>query len=402
LMSTMAAFLNKHFTCANKLSISWISATRSLCQSASEVLFHESNGKLLVTLNRPTALNALNINMAKMMFEKLKKTNTDNSIKMVILKGAGNKAFCAGGDIRALALSIKNNDGLVEEFFREEYKLNYLIGKFRVPFVSLIDGIVMGGGVGLSVHGTFRVATERTVFAMPETAIGLFPDVGGSFFLPRLKNKLGFYLGLTGARLSGEDVFEAGIATHYVHSKWMPELQSELINAKEINSRSIKTILDSYHRKSITSDREFCLNFCLPKIEKLFSVATVEELFHKLKEDGSQWATECLETMKKMVFFLNCILSVTDCLFQSPTSLKITLRQLKAGMWLEFRECFQMEYRISQRCVKEHDLTEGIRAALLDKDKTPKWIPGTLEEVTEEDIDKYFKVLPAERELYLP
>ncbi|OUC45703.1 enoyl-CoA hydratase/isomerase family protein [Trichinella nativa] len=295
--------------------------------------------------------------MAKMMFEKLKKTNTDNSIKMVILKGAGNRAFCAGGDIRALALSIKNNDGLVEEFFREEYKLNYLIGKFRVPFVSLIDGIVMGGGVGLSVHGTFRVATERTVFAMPETAIGLFPDVGGSFFLPRLKNKLGFYLGLTGARLSGEDVFEAGIATHYVHSKW-----------------------------SITSDREFCLNFCLPKIEKLFSVATVEELFHKLKEDGSQWATECLETMKKM----------------SPTSLKITLRQLKTGMGLEFRECFQMEYRISQRCVKEHDLTEGIRAALLDKDKTPKWIPGTLEEVTEEDIDKYFKVLPAERELYLP
>ncbi|KRY61485.1 3-hydroxyisobutyryl-CoA hydrolase, mitochondrial, partial [Trichinella britovi] len=358
LMSTMAAFLNKHFICANKLSISWISATRSLCQSASEVLFHESNGKLLVTLNRPTALNALNINMAKMMFEKLKKTNTDNSIKMVILKGAGNRAFCAGGDIRALALSIKNNDGLVEEFFREEYKLNYLIGKFRVPFVSLIDGIVMGGGVGLSVHGTFRVATERTVFAMPETAIGLFPDVGGSFFLPRLKNKLGFYLGLTGARLSGEDVYEAGIATHYVHSKWMPELQSELINAKEINSRSIKTILDT----------------------------TVEELFHKLKEDGSQWATECLETMKKM----------------SPTSLKITLRQLKAGMWLEFRECFQMEYRISQRCVKEHDLTEGIRAALLDKDKTPKWIPGTLEEVTEEDIDKYFKVLPAERELYLP
>ncbi|KAL1284714.1 3-hydroxyisobutyryl-CoA hydrolase [Trichinella pseudospiralis] len=363
-ISPMAAFLSKHFTCAKKLSISRISAIRSVCQSASEVLFHESNGKLLVTLNRPNALNALNVNMAKIMFEKLKKTNTDNSTKMVILKGAGGKAFCAGGDIRALALSIKNNDGLVEEFFREEYKLNYLIGTFRVPFVSLIDGIVMGGGVGLSVHGTFRVATERTVFAMPETAIGLFPDVGGSFFLPRLNNKLGFYLGLTGARLRGEDVFEAGIATHYVQSRWMSDLQSELMSAKEINSRSIKTILDSYHRKSITSNREFCLNFYLPKIEKLFSVATVEELFHKLKEDGSKWATECLETMKKM----------------SPTSLKITLRQLKT----------------------EHDLIEGIRAALLDKDKTPKWIPETLEEVTEEDIDKYFKLLPAERELYLP
>ncbi|KAH6930159.1 hypothetical protein HPB50_011076 [Hyalomma asiaticum] len=187
---------------------------------SSDVLLEKVGNKGVITLNRPKALNALSLEMIRQIYPVLKKWDTDPEMKMVIIKAApGSKAFCAGGDVKAIAMTQGTESALRDAFFREEYRLNNLIASLTVPYVALVDGITMGGGVGLSVHGTFRVATERTVFAMPETAIGFFPDVGGSYVLPRLPGKLGLYLGLTGQRMIGWDVLKGRIATHFSSSQ---------------------------------------------------------------------------------------------------------------------------------------------------------------------------------------
>jgi 3-hydroxyisobutyryl-CoA hydrolase len=205
-----------------------------------------------------------------------------------------------------------------KSFFREEYKMNELIGSFRKPYIAIIDGITMGGGVGLSVHGKYRVATERTMFAMPETAIGLFPDVGGSYFLPRLNGKLGLYLGLTGFRLKGRDVQKAGVATHYIESSKLDELETELVGCQ--SDLAVSKILYKY--SSLFKDTtEFVLAPNIEKINKCFAGNTVEEIFKNLENDGSAWATKTLDTMKKM----------------SPTSMKVTQKQLELGEHMTLR-----------------------------------------------------------------
>ncbi|KAJ7371315.1 hypothetical protein OS493_026960 [Desmophyllum pertusum] len=188
-------------------------------ETDAEILLEIKNKVGVITLNRPKALNALNLNMIRQMYPVLQKWDVDPAVSLVLIKGTGDRAFCAGGDVRAIAEAGKKGDSLTKVFFKEEYMLNYAIGTLQTPYVAFINGITMGGGVGLSVHGRFRVATERTVFAMPETAIGLFPDVGGGYALPRMKGKLGLYLALTGHRLKGYDVKHAGVATHFVTSE---------------------------------------------------------------------------------------------------------------------------------------------------------------------------------------
>ncbi|CAL8387647.1 unnamed protein product, partial [Gadus morhua 'NCC'] len=187
--------------------------------SAPEVLLEKVGRAGVITLNRPKAMNALNLTMTRLLYPQLKEWETDEQTDIVIIKGAGGRAFCAGGDIIAVTEAGKSGDPLAQDFFREEYVLNNTIGMYKKPYIALIDGITMGGGVGLSVHGRFRVATEKTVFAMPETAIGLFPDVGGGYFLPRLQGKLGMFLALTGFRLKGRDVQRVGVASHFVESQ---------------------------------------------------------------------------------------------------------------------------------------------------------------------------------------
>lgn len=216
---------------------------------AAEVLLERRGCGGVITLNRPKFLNALSLNMIRQIYPQLKTWEQDPDTFLIIIKGAGGKAFCAGGDIKALSEAKKARQNLTQDLFREEYILNNAIASCQKPYVALIDGITMGGGVGLSVHGQFRVATERSLFAMPETGIGLFPDVGGGYFLPRLQGKLGYFLALTGYRLKGRDVHRAGIATHFVDSEKLRVLEEELLALKSPSAEDVAGVLESYHAK---------------------------------------------------------------------------------------------------------------------------------------------------------
>ncbi|NWZ91859.1 HIBCH protein, partial [Nesospiza acunhae] len=346
--------------------------------SAAEVLLEKKGSAGVITLNRPKALNALNLPMIQKIYPQIKTWEQDPETFLIIIKGTGGKAFCAGGDIRALTEAGKVGDKLMQDFFIGEYRLNNAVGTCKKPYVALIDGITMGGGVGVSVHGHFRVATEKTVFAMPETAIGLFPDVGGGYFLPRLSGKIGYYLALTGCRLKGRDVLKAGIATHFVESEKLPALEKDLIALKSPSKEKIADLLNSYHMKcTIDQEKKFALDEHMEKINSLFSANSMEEIVKKLKQDGSPFAMKQLETINKM----------------SPTSLKLTLRQLREGASMSLQEVLRMEYRLSQACMKGHDFYEGVRAVLIDKDQSPKWKPAALEEVSDEFVDSCFKPL---------
>ncbi|XP_033473419.1 3-hydroxyisobutyryl-CoA hydrolase, mitochondrial [Epinephelus lanceolatus] len=350
-----------------------------------EVLLERVGCAGVITINRPKVLNALNLTMVQQIYPQLKKWENDNEIDIVIIRGAGGKAFCAGGDIRAVTEAGKVGDPLAEDFFREEYILNNAIGSCRKPYIALIEGITMGGGVGLSVHGRFRVATEKTLFAMPETAIGLFPDVGGGYFLPRLRGKLGLFLALTGFRLKGRDVQRAGVATHFVESKKIPDLEKELVDLKSPSAEDVSKVLDSYqNQSSLDSEKPFVLDKHMSDIDRLFSSSSVEGIVQNLKADGSEFANKQAETLSKM----------------SPTSLKITYRQLQAGATLSLQDVLVMEYRLSQACMRGCDFYEGVRAVLVDKDQNPKWNPSTLEEVSEQAVEQCFSSL-GEKDLTL-
>ncbi|XP_064801046.1 3-hydroxyisobutyryl-CoA hydrolase, mitochondrial [Oncorhynchus masou masou] len=355
-------------------------------QAGAEILVEKVGNAGVITLNRPKALNALNMNMIRLMYPQLKKWETDKETDIVIVKGAGGKAFCAGGDIRAVTEAGKIGDALAKNFFREEYILNNTIGTYQKPYVALIDGITMGGGVGLSVHGRFRVATEKTLFAMPETAIGLFPDVGGGYFLPRLQGQLGLFLALTGFRLKGRDVQRAGVASHFVESQKIAALEKELVDLKTPSIEDVSRVLDSYQkRSSLDAEKPFVLEQHIDLIDKLFQSNSVEGIVHNLKTDGSPFAQKQAETLAKM----------------SPTSLKITFKQLQAGGTMSLQEVLVMEYRLSQACmVKGSDFYEGVRAVLVDKDHSPKWSPSTLKEVSEQSVEDCFSSL-GDRDLKL-
>ncbi|BFZ22788.1 hypothetical protein BsWGS_25827 [Bradybaena similaris] len=352
-----------------------------------EILVHTSNSLGVITLNRPKALNALNLSMARKIYSQLLTWESDPNIGVVLIKGAGDKAFCAGGDIRAVTEAGRKGEPLARDFFREEYILNHKIGIYKKPYVAFIDGITMGGGVGLSVHGMFRVATERTMFAMPETAIGLFPDVGGGYFLPRLDGKLGIFLALTGFRLKSRDVKHIGIATHFVDSTKADELQKRLSGLGSRPSKDqIASVLEELQAQSkVDADKEFSLKPHLDKIHQLFAGTTMESIFESLERDNSQWASQQLQILKKM----------------SPTSLKITLRLLHEGKNRSLAENLVVEYRLSQKCVADRDFYEGVRAVLIDKDNSPQWNPANITDVQPSKVDWYFSPLDANKELVL-
>lgn len=255
--------------------------------SSDFVLGEEINGKAVLTLNRPKALNAANLEMVHQVSAFMNKWISTNKT-MIIVKGAGDKAFCAGGDVRSLVEA--DTPELGKQFFRTEYTMNYSIGTLKIPYIAFIDGITMGGGVGLSVHGKYRIATKRTLFAMPETAIGLFPDVGGTYFLPRLQGKLGTYLGLTGFRLKGVDVLHAGIATHFCDVDKLPELEKSLLNVQ--NNNDVDQVLDEFCEKPYS---EFCLKPHLEQIDECFSAESVEEILARLQKDKSEWAMKTIK-----------------------------------------------------------------------------------------------------------
>lgn len=352
-----------------------------------DVICQRVADKGIITLNRPNVLNALNLSMIRKIYPQMLEWEKDNSMKMVIMKAAGGKAFCAGGDIRAVVEAGKIKDPLSENFFKEEYYLNHKIGNYKIPYVAFIDGITMGGGVGLSVHGMFRVATEKTLFAMPETGIGLFPDVGGSHFLSRLIGKLGLFLSLTGFRLKGRDVLKAGLATHFVEKNKLESLEKALLNLESTNPTTIDKLLRDFQNQSKTDeDKPFVLEPYMEKINELFGGDTVEDIFNQLEKDGSEWSLNQLNLLKKM----------------SPTSLKVTFRQILEGGSKDLAACLAMEYRLCQHSMEDKDFYEGVRAVIIDKDQKPLWQPSTIQEVTDDKVDWYFSKLAEDKEWKLP
>ncbi|XP_072743158.1 3-hydroxyisobutyryl-CoA hydrolase, mitochondrial [Anoplolepis gracilipes] len=347
-----------------------------------EILLKDVGDNGVIVLNRPKALNALNLSMVQKIYPILKEW--ESLKKLVIIEGAGEKAFCAGGDVKSLVLALNEPKGnnLGAEFFRKEYTLNYLIGTYSKPYIAIINGITMGGGVGLSVHGKYRVATEKTLFAMPETAIGLFPDVGGSYFLSRLKGKLGLYLGLTGHRLKGVDVLLAGIATHFVPSEKLADLKRDLL-ALQNTTDTVDEILNKYQPKL---NHEFSLAPHMSQIEHYFSAPSVEEIIERLKKDNSEWAQKNVEMLLKM----------------SPSALKVSKKAIDEGKGKSLAECLEIEYRLAYTALsRDGDFYEGVRALLIDKDQKPVWKPTSLADVTDEYVNKRFATLPAEKELKL-
>lgn len=306
-----------------------------------DVLFEVKNDVGLITLNRPKALNALNSSMIEKILPKLKEY--ESQVRMVIVQGAGGKAFCAGGDVKCITENGVGAKSLEigTDFFKKEYSMNSLIGSYKIPYVSLIDGITMGGGVGISVHGKYRVATEKTLFSMPETLIGLFCDVGGSHILSRMERNLGVMLGLTGYRLKGSDVAKADIATHYVNSSKIEHLKAKLIE----DVRDPGIILEE--NTDNLADVKFSIEPFMEKIESIFSNEKVEAIVDALEKDNSEWAKGLLLTLKEV----------------SPTSLKITRQEILNGKNLSLNECLMMEYRLAYRCVESKystDFYEGI------------------------------------------
>jgi len=335
-----------------------------------EEVFFEVKGTLgLITLNRPKALNALTLSMVREIHPQLKKWENDSSVKNVLIKAEGEKAFCAGGDIRALHDWGKNNDEEAVEFYREEYILNQYIKRYPKPYISLVNGIVMGGGVGLSVHGSHRIAGENYSFAMPETGIGLFPDVGGSFFLPRLSFEAGTYLALTGNRIKAADAIFLGTATNFIRS----ENFSNLINDLSKDENDPKNIIEKYSVEPGKSEFKEISLFC----DKIFKADTVEKIIENLTEENSDLSKKILSTIEQ----------------KSPTSLKVALRSLRLGMNISFEDCMQMEFRMVNKVMNDHDFYEGVRALIIDKDNNPSWKPSSISEVEENFVDKFFSSL---------
>lgn len=369
---------------ANAHSNSRMLLSTTMEDNKQEVFLESIGNKGLITLNRPKALNALNMTMVRQITPALKQWEDEHKV-MIIIQGTGGKAFCAGGDVRSIVESVKNlgvskeeGRSLSADFFREEYQLNHLISTLQTPYIALIDGITMGGGVGLSVHGYYRVSTEKTLFAMPETAIGFVPDVGGTYFLPRLKGKLGLFLALTGYRLKGADVYHAGISTHAVSMQDVNLLQEELLSLKMHSQSEIETCLAKFTKSAtFLKEQPFSLEPHMALIDHCFSASTVEGIASRLESSSDPFAKETLATLTKM----------------APLSLKITLRALEEGSEMTLAECLQMEYRLSQRFVRDNDFPEGVRALLVDKDQKPKWKPSRLEDCTAQQIQAYFEPL---------
>ncbi|HVZ70478.1 MAG TPA: enoyl-CoA hydratase/isomerase family protein [Rhizomicrobium sp.] len=334
----------------------------------SEILFEQRGAAGLITLNRPKALNALTHEMCLKMKGQLDRWSKDASIESVVIRGAGDRAFCAGGDIRALYESGKAKTAYAYDFYRDEYILNAAIKHFPKPYIALINGIVMGGGVGVSVHGSHRIASENVTFAMPETGIGLFPDVGGSYFLPRCPGEIGMYLALTGARLRTADMLYAGIATHFVQMTKWDSLIAKLAEGSAPGD-AVKSCSDTVPGGFLAEHRAV--------IDRIFAGNSVEEILSALDAERTDWSEDTARTIRT----------------KSPTSLKVAFRQVRNGARLDFDDCMRMEWRMVNRIIAGHDFYEGVRATILDKDGAPKWHPAELRSVSEADVQAYFAPL---------
>ncbi|KLD79011.1 enoyl-CoA hydratase/isomerase family protein [Xanthomonas hyacinthi] len=326
-------------------------------------------------LNRPKALHALDLPMCAAMLEALLAWATDTAIDLVVIDHAEGRGFCAGGDVRKLAQSGAADGKAAAAFFHTEYRLNHLLFTYPKPTVAFMDGVTMGGGVGISQPCRYRVATEATRFAMPESGIGLFPDVGGGWYLSRLPGRLGAWLALTGARLDGGDCRALGLADHYLDSATLEDVKRELI-ARPLELEAILAT----HEAQAPPSRTTALR---PLIDRLFVSEKLEAIYAMLEQDSSDWARE----------------QRTILAAKSNVTCKVSLRLISEGAAMtSFADEMRSEYRIASRICRQHDFIEGVRALLVDKDNAPHWDPATPEGVPDATVDALFAPLPSSEE----
>lgn len=342
--------------------------------SIDEIIFEELSGQEgdlgLITLNRPTVLNALNHRMFIALDKQLSEWEKKNSIKAVVIRASEGRAFCAGGDIRHAYERKLAKDENLAHFFADEYRMNQRIFHFPRPYIALLDGLTMGGGVGVSIHGSHRVVSERFIFSMPETGIGFYPDVGGTYILSRLPFQMGIYLGLTGAKISAGDAFALGLVDEIVERTAFDSIISDITADPICDKNAVTKILRSF---SITPPSSELLTH-KTTIETCFSRTTVEEIFHCLENNSSEWCQKTANILKT----------------KSPTSLKVTLEALHRAKNLSFDQCMEMEHQLTTHFIEGHDFFEGIRAVVIDKDQKPLWKPKRLEDISKKDVERYF------------
>ena len=328
-----------------------------------------------LTLNRPQALNAITLDMAIAMTAALRSWAADPAVGAVLIDGAGERAFCAGGDIRALYDAAKSGSPLPEKFWAIEYKLNVMIARYPKPFIAIMDGLVMGGGVGLSAHAAHRVVTDRSAVAMPEVGIGFFPDIGAGYLLARAPGGTGSYLALTGTRAAAADAIYCGLADVHIPAARLADIPMALANCRTADDARMRLA------GLATPPAPGRLPAARAWIDDCYNADSIEEIVERLQNSPAAEAAAALATMRKA----------------SPTSLKVTLRNLRdAAKFSRVEDCFRQDYRIALACVAEHDFIEGIRAAVVDKDRNPAWRPDRLEAVTPDLVARHFRSVGAQ------
>jgi enoyl-CoA hydratase/carnithine racemase len=343
-----------------------------------EILSEIRNHIAFVTLNRPAALNALSVHMIVQLRAMLGNHAADPEVYAVLIKGSGDKAFCAGGDIRALYQSFQESGSLHREFFIKEYPLDYSLYSYPKPYVALLDGITMGGGMGISQGSTLRIVGDRTRIAMPEVAIGFFPDVGASYFLSRLPGALGVYLALTGVQIRGADALYSQLADVYLPPAAIASLTHDLftLNWGDERPADLRRFIHARAAQGVPAPD---LSLLRPGIDHHFSHPTVpailESLAAETRSDFADWARQTVKLMRG----------------RSPTMLCVTLRQLQRGKDMSLAACFRMELAMAQQCFEQGDFLEGVRALIIDKDNSPRWTPNRIEDVTDAMVDAFFR-----------
>tara|TARA_B100001564_G_C20631247_1_gene667296 strand:+ start:148 stop:1152 length:1005 start_codon:yes stop_codon:yes gene_type:complete len=325
-----------------------------------DILFSEIDQTGIIKLNRPKALNALNLEMAKKFYDKLLEWEENNNISRVILYGEG-KHFCAGGDVKSLVLAGKKNQ-LKYDFFKIEYQLNYLISQFSKEFLSIWNGVVMGGGVGLSIYGDHRLVTDNSKFAMPEASIGFFPDVGGSYFLSNLPGNIGKYVGLTGDVLSVNELIFFGLATHYINLNNIEDVKENFINNGNILS-------DNYE---VENDTNIIRN--IDQINELFD-GNIKKIIANLKNNNSEFSKKILDILSN----------------KCPMSLAITTKLIDDAKGRSLKECLEIEFQLSQKIVYRDDFDNGVTSLLISKDHNPIWQPSNIDEINIDELNNYFE-----------
>lgn len=345
-----------------------------------EVIIERQGSAGIISLNRPKALNSLTLPMVRAVASALEDFAVDPAIASVIVKGEGERGFCAGGDIRLLHQSGKEGSDAAETFWREEFRLNHAISRYPKPYIVLMDGITMGGGVGLSAHGSHRVVTERTRLAMPETGIGYFPDVGATWLLPRAQGEAGTWMGLAGLPVDAADALHAGFADHCVASSALPALMDAIA---ALPAPALAADVHGLIKTMVTAAGESRLAVNRDMIDRAFAGDAVEDILQALADESGEFAAETAGVI----------------VGRSPTSLKLTLRLLRAGRAsVNLAECLNRELGACMGILYNPDFYEGVRAAVIDKDRNPKWSPASLADVTAEDIDRFF--VPAQPPLF--